>query len=305
MRSRSLLAFLVLPFFIACATSPRIEPEVVTMPPPVDVQAEEQAIRDLVRQWNTAITNRNADAIAMYYSEDAVFLPANAPVVRGRSAIRAAWADMFGMPSLSLDITPTRVNVAASGDMAEEVGTFRFSGETPQGPMTDEGKYVVVWKKVNGEWKVSSDIFNSDREMIPPAPVSTAHGAFNTADVAWVDGPPSLPAGVKVAVLEGNPAQPGPFTLRLRAPATVTIAPHTHPGVEHVTVISGTFRIGHGETADWTKTTALKSGGFTYLPPNTAHFARADAGTVIQLHGIGPWEIKYINPADDPRSRMP
>lgn len=307
-RIRLLLPVLVLPLAAGCATTPQVEPQVVTMPQ-VNEQAEEQAIRDLVRRWDAAIAAKDLDAVAGMYMEDAVLMPPNAPLVRGRAAIRSGWSDMFQTPGFSLSVTPTTVDVAASGDMAEEVGTWRFSGETPQGPMSDEGKYVVVWKKVDGEWKVSSDIFNSDKPAAPPAsaqaPVSTAHGMFNTADVTWSDAPPSLPRGLKVAVLEGDPAQPGPFTLRISAPAATTIPPHWHPGVEHVTVISGTFRIGQGETADWSSARTLRAGGFAYMPPKSPHFAQVTAGTVIQLHGTGPWAITYLNPADDPRNTTP
>src|SRR5687768_11593642 len=71
--------------------------------------------------------------------------------------------------------------------------------------------------------------------------------------VKWMDGPPSLPAGARFAVLEGNPAKEGPFTMRLKVPNGYRIPPHTHPKTERVTVISGTFRLGMGETFDTSK----------------------------------------------------
>src|SRR3970040_799209 len=66
------------------------------------------------------------------------------------------------------------------------------------------------------------------------------------SDLKWVDGPQSLPKGAKIAVLEGDPSKPGPFTMRAKMPANYKIAPHTHPAVEHVTVISGTCYMGLG-----------------------------------------------------------
>jgi quercetin dioxygenase-like cupin family protein len=127
------------------------------------------------------------------------------------------------------------------------------------------------------------------------------HGFFSTADIKWVDGPASLPAGAKVALLEGNPAQEGPFTMRLRLPDSFQIQPHWHPAVEHVTVISGTFNLGHGEKFDKSAGRALPAGSFAFMPPEMRHFAWAKGETVIQVHGMGPWKINYVNPADDPR----
>ena len=129
------------------------------------------------------------------------------------------------------------------------------------------------------------------------------HGMFTPADIRWMDGPPSLPRGARVAVLEGNPSQPGPFTMRLQLPDGFRIAPHWHPAVEHVTVISGTFNLGMGERFDESALRALSAGSFAFMPPGMRHFAMARGETVVQVHGVGPWQINYVNPADDPRSR--
>lgn len=129
------------------------------------------------------------------------------------------------------------------------------------------------------------------------------HGFFSTADIKWVDGPPSLPAGAKVAMLEGNPAQEGPFTMRLRLPDGFQIQPHWHPAVEHVTVLSGTFNLGMGEKFDKSAGRALAAGSFAFMPPGMRHFAWATGETVLQVHGMGPWKIHYVNPADDPRHK--
>ena len=131
----------------------------------------------------------------------------------------------------------------------------------------------------------------------------TDHGFFATADMKWVDGPASLPAGAKVAMLEGNPAQEGPFTMRLQLPDGFQIQPHWHPAVEHVTVISGTFNLGMGEKFDKSAGRALPAGSFAFMPPGMRHFAWATGETVLQLHGQGPWKINYVNPADDPRNK--
>ncbi len=121
------------------------------------------------------------------------------------------------------------------------------------------------------------------------------------AQIKWVDGPASLPAGARVAVLEGDPAKEGFFTMRIRVPDGFKIPPHTHPKVEHVTVISGTFNLGMGEKFDQSITKEMPAGTFGFWPAGMKHFAWARGETVVQLHGIGPWSIEYLDPADDPR----
>jgi quercetin dioxygenase-like cupin family protein len=129
------------------------------------------------------------------------------------------------------------------------------------------------------------------------------HGFFQTADMKWVDGPASLPKGTKAALLEGNPTQEGPFTMRLQLPDGFKLPPHWHPSVEHVTVISGTFNLGMGEKFDTSSGRTLTAGSFAFMPPGMKHFAWTSGETVIQVHGIGPWKINYVNSADDRRNK--
>jgi quercetin dioxygenase-like cupin family protein len=119
----------------------------------------------------------------------------------------------------------------------------------------------------------------------------------------WGAAPPGLPAGAQMMVLDGNPAKPGPFTLRSKMPAGYTIPPHWHPADEHVTIISGSMSFGQGETLDRDKAKKLSAGGYTMMPARMKHYAFCDEETVLQLHGIGPWGITYVNPADDPRRK--
>jgi Domain of unknown function (DUF4437) len=124
---------------------------------------------------------------------------------------------------------------------------------------------------------------------------------YPATEIQWKDGPPSLPAGAKFAVMEGDPTKEGLFTMRLSLPDGFKIPPHWHSKVEHITVISGTFNIGMGEKFDETATKAMPAGTFGFWPPEMRHFAWAKGDTVLQLHGTGPWTITYVNPADDPR----
>ena len=139
---------------------------------------------------------------------------------------------------------------------------------------------------------------NQQHEMAKPV---ADHAIHTPKQIKWEDGPPSLPPGAKLAVLEGDPAKDGFFTMRIRVPDGYKIPPHTHPKVEHVTVISGTFNFGMGEKFDQAATKEMPAGTFGFWPADMKHFAWARGETVVQLHGIGPWSIEYLDPTDDPR----
>lgn len=293
----------------ACASTPR-----------VDRMSEEQQLRELDRQALAAAKAGNAAALANLYATDAVAMPSNAPVARGSDAIRQSWAQAFATPGYQLDFTPTRVEVSQSGDMAYITGTWRSSANLPNGRLDDRGTYMTVWKKVDGQWKATASIGTSERPIeqlaaaVMPKPQVAAgavatdttammtHGAHHhVKDIAWRDGPPSLPKGAQIAVLEGDPSKAGAFTFRLKFPSGYRIPPHFHPVIEHVTVMSGALSIGQGDTWDDSKLVRLNTGDFIYMPPGSRHFAQAHGETVIQLHSTGPWGITYVNPQDDPR----
>jgi quercetin dioxygenase-like cupin family protein len=120
------------------------------------------------------------------------------------------------------------------------------------------------------------------------------------ADLKWTD-TPALPPGAKVALMEGKMSEPGPVTVRLKLPANYRIPPHWHPVVERVTVLSGTFHYGMGDSFDKKATQALTAGSFVVMPPEMRHYVWTKEETVVQLNVQGPWGITYVNPADDPR----
>ncbi|HEX2217467.1 MAG TPA: cupin domain-containing protein [Gemmatimonadales bacterium] len=123
--------------------------------------------------------------------------------------------------------------------------------------------------------------------------------------ITWAPAPSMLPEGAKLAVLEGDPSRTGPFTMRLLMPDRYRIPPHYHPIVEHVTVVKGTLRVGMGEKFDASKLSPLPTGTFAALEPGTRHFVEAEGETILQLHGVGPWGLTYVSPADDPRRGTP
>ena len=122
------------------------------------------------------------------------------------------------------------------------------------------------------------------------------------ADITWADVPPVLPPGAKIVVLEGNPFEPGLYSLRLQFPSGYEIPAHWHTMVERVTVISGTLMAGMGDKLDKEQSKAFPAGSFIVLPGKMHHFAWADGDTVVQINGEGPFDIHYIDSADDPRN---
>jgi quercetin dioxygenase-like cupin family protein len=121
--------------------------------------------------------------------------------------------------------------------------------------------------------------------------------------IKWQTGPPSLPKGAMFAVLEGDPSKEGPFVFRVKLPDGYRIPPHTHPKTERVTVISGTFNIGMGTTFNEKPGKAMSAGTYGHWAAGMKHFVWTKGETVVQFHGIGPWSIQYVNPADDPRNQ--
>lgn len=120
-------------------------------------------------------------------------------------------------------------------------------------------------------------------------------------DLKWAD-LPALP-GAKLAVIEGKMDKKGPITARIKLPADTKVAPHWHPGVERLTVLSGTLHYGTGDKLDPGKTSPLVTGSVIVMPPKLRHFAWTKEETVIQLNVDGPWGLNYVNPADDPRKK--
>ena len=138
--------------------------------------------------------------------------------------------------------------------------------------------------------------------LIPPAYAAEGHAFVTPSDFKWTD-VPALPPGAKIAVIEGPLNEAVPFTFRIKLPADYKIPAHSHPAIEHVTVISGTFNIGMGDKLDPTKTQAISAGAVAIMQPKMNHFAWTKEETILQVHGVGPWAVNYVDPADDPRKK--
>src|SRR6201984_3830682 len=138
--------------------------------------------------------------------------------------------------------------------------------------------------------------------LIPPAYAAEGHTFVTPSDLKWTD-VPALPPGAKIAVIEGPLNEAGPFPVRIKLPADFKIPAHSHPAIEHVTVISGTFNIGMGDKLDPSKTQAIPAGGVAIMQPKKKHFPWTQEKTNLQVHGVGPWAVNYVDPADDPRKK--
>jgi len=138
--------------------------------------------------------------------------------------------------------------------------------------------------------------------VIPVLAQQSGHTAVNPDTLKWAE-PPVLP-GAKLAVVQGDPSKEGLFVYRIKMPAGYKIPPHTHKASENVTVLSGVFYFGVGEKFDQGSGQELPAGGFVSVPPKHPHYAWAGREeTVVQVHGVGPTDLTFVNPADDPRKK--
>ena len=121
-------------------------------------------------------------------------------------------------------------------------------------------------------------------------------------DLKWGDAPPDLPKGARVAVLHGDPSKADAFTLRLKFPDGYKIPPHWHTQDEQLTVLSGTLVLHMGDTMT-SEAHDLDAGAFHFLPGKMHHAAEVKGETIVQINGMGPFDIHYLNPADNPNPK--
>jgi anti-sigma factor ChrR (cupin superfamily) len=135
------------------------------------------------------------------------------------------------------------------------------------------------------------DVVQAQGSSSAPAAVTTTPDA-----VKWN---PLMP-GIQISALAGDSSKPGPYTVRLKFADGARVAPHWHPEDENVTVLQGTLLAGMGEKYDTASMHEFATGSFLVMPKEMRHFAAARGETIVQLHGVGPFVINYVNPADDP-----
>ncbi len=156
--ARWLLASLLLALVGASACQPAAQK------PTVDTGAITAALDSLNKALIAAVAARDTDAVVGMYADDAHVLPANMPLADGHDAIRAMWVGMLSTPGLELSVTKSTPIITEAGDMIIDIGGYDMKSTGAKGKtMEDVGKYVTIFKKVNGEWKIVVDTFNSDK----------------------------------------------------------------------------------------------------------------------------------------------
>jgi quercetin dioxygenase-like cupin family protein len=128
----------------------------------------------------------------------------------------------------------------------------------------------------------------------------SAAGQVTPKELKWGPAPAVLPKGAKLAVLSGDPSKPAMYVVRLKMPKGYKIPAHHHPTDEYVTVVSGDFNAGMGDKLNMAKGKALGPGGFFQASAGMNHYAWSKEGGVVQVQGMGPFQIIYVNPKDDP-----
>ena len=241
------------------------------------------------REWSQTV--KDQDKFVTYFATDASAYVPGAPLLKGQPAIKKAIGEMFAAPGFSLQWAATKADISSSGDIGYTSGTYQMGPE--------KGKYVTVWKKqADGSWKVVEDIFNADA---PPSPPTGPHVLTPATKITWGPAPAELPPGAKMAVISGDPGKDGPFVIRAQLPANYVIAPHWHPTDEHVTVLAGSVSMGTGDKVD--KGEELGVGGYAAMPAQMHHYLTTKTAATVQVHGMGPFQITYVNPADDPSKK--
>ena len=143
-------------------TPPVEEPTAET--PTVDLEAERSALMATDKRWSESAGD--TDEFLSYFTDDAYFMPYEAPLVRGE-AIRTSWEQLVSTPGFAIEWVATSADVAESGELGYTIGTFELTTEQDGALMVTVGKYVTVWsKQTDGSWKVHVDSFNTNEPSI-------------------------------------------------------------------------------------------------------------------------------------------
>lgn len=138
----------------------------------------------------------------------------------------------------------------------------------------------------------------------PPATSPAAQSSHQVSPAARLKWTPMELPGCQLASVSGDPSKAGDaFTIRIKCAAGTIIPAHWHPGAENVTVLNGTLMVGMGDKfGDARLASTLNAGDFIHIPAQMRHFAKASGETVMQVHGIGPFAVNWVNPADVPKA---
>ncbi|MFC1475071.1 YybH family protein [Candidatus Zixiibacteriota bacterium] len=130
--------------------------------PRVDIEAEVAEINKLDSLWQEAMNAKDSEKTASFFSADGLMMPSNSPAIKGHEKIKEYFDAWLPDTNVISTFTPKIIEVAASGDLAYDQGTYHFEMKTADGTLKVDGKYIIIWQKINGEWKAIADISNSD-----------------------------------------------------------------------------------------------------------------------------------------------
>ena len=121
-----------------------------------------------------------------------------------------------------------------------------------------------------------------------------------TAPLKWDAAPAALPSGAQMAVVSGDPGKKGMFVVELKMPADYAVPPHWHPTNETVKVLSGKLHYGMTDKL-MTSAKTLNPGHSVTMTAKMHHWVHAPGPATVQVSGMGPFAITYVDPKDDPR----
>jgi len=171
-------------------------------------------------------------------------------------------------------------------------------GPPPGGAMKPQTLSLAILLAIPLVLQAGSDSAQSATPAAPPS----SHVVLQDADLKWGDPPPAFERGAQLAVLSGDPGKPGLFVIRIKAPAGYRVANHFHPADEHVTLLDGEVTL---QMNDGAQTQALTRGAYVLLPAQMHHAVSTKSGMTVQVTAMGPFELTYVDPKDDPRKRAP
>lgn len=185
------------------------------------ISPDEQAIRDLDAQWVNVINNKDANGAAAMYAEDGGIYAPNAPPAVGHEAVLATWITLLQTPGFALSFQPSKITIAASKDLAIDVGTYTLRTGDVNAPKVENGKYVVTWMRRDNVWKVYTDMFSSDTAPPPASPTAESVAPM----------PPSATSPTpSLAPMGADNAMPGATTPALEGAAPADSPAGTQPG---------------------------------------------------------------------------
>lgn len=129
------------------------------------------------------------------------------------------------------------------------------------------------------------------------------HREITPDQISWGSMPAGLPSGAQSVVLSGDPGKNEPFVIRIKAPGGYAVPPHSHSKDEDVTVISGRVGLLEGEKLEKKADKLLPAGSFVHMPAGMKHYAWTEEDSIVQISGMGPFDITYVNAQDDPRNQ--